>query len=83
MLTEEGDDVIDEGAVKSALALARQMKEQLSDRDKTSGRLELGGTPSFHAIARGELETMIEAFVKRTLDIARNVLVDAGMTVAA
>ncbi len=72
-------DQVDEGAVKSALALARQMKEQLSDRDKTSGRLELSGTPSFHTLARDEFEAMIEPFIARTLDIARNVLVDAGM----
>ena len=35
------DDQVDEAAVKAALALARHMKEQLSDRDQTSGRLEL------------------------------------------
>jgi len=73
-------DQIDEGAVKAALALARHMKEQLSDRDKTSGRLALAGTPSFHALERGEFEAMIASFVKRTIDIARNVLADAGMT---
>jgi molecular chaperone HscA len=72
-------DNVDEGAVKTVLALARQMKEQLSDRDKTSGRLELGGTPSFHAIARPEFEAMIQAFIGRTIDIARHVLADAGM----
>ena len=38
-------DTVDEGAVKSALALARHMKEQLSDREQTSGRLELAGPP--------------------------------------
>jgi molecular chaperone HscA len=73
-------DQIDEGAVKAALALARHMKEQLSDRDKTSGRLELAGTPSFHAVERAEFEAMIASFVKRTIEIARNVLADAGMT---
>jgi molecular chaperone HscA len=73
-------DLVDESAVKTALALARQMKEQLSDRDKTSGRLELGGTPSFHAVTRDEFEAAIAAFVKRTIEIARHVLVDAGMT---
>jgi molecular chaperone HscA len=72
-------DKLDEGAVKTALALARQMKEQLSARDGTSGRLELGGTPSFHAISRAEFDAMIESFVRRTLDIARHVLQDASM----
>jgi molecular chaperone HscA len=72
-------DRVDEGVVKTALALARQMKEQLSDRDKTSGRLELAGAPSFHAVSRAEFEAMIESFVNRTLDIARHVLGDAGM----
>mgnify|MGYP000673700458 CR=1 FL=1 len=58
------------------------MKEQLSDRDQTSGRLEIAGMPSFHALARAEFEAMIEASVARTLDIAANVLTDAGMSVS-
>ncbi|MBX9943614.1 MAG: Fe-S protein assembly chaperone HscA [Reyranella sp.] len=74
---------IDEAAVKSALALARQMKEQLSERDQTSGRLELAGTPSFHTLARSEFEAMIAGHVARTLDIARNVLADAATAAAA
>ena len=76
------DDQIDEAAVKAALALARHMKEQLSDRDQTSGRLELFGVPSFHALTRAEFEAMIAAYVKRTVDIARHVLGDADMTAA-
>lgn len=76
------DDHVDEAAVKTALALGRQMKEQLTDRDQTSGRLELGGVPSFHALSRPEFEAMIEGYVKRTLDIARHVLTDAGMVAA-
>ncbi len=74
-------DHVDEGAVKAALALARVMKEQLSDRDQTSGRLELAGVPSFHALTRADFDAMIASGVKRTLDIARNVLADAGMKV--
>jgi molecular chaperone HscA len=72
-------DAVDESAVKAALALARHMKEQLSDRDKTSGRLELSGAPSFHALTRPEFEAMILSFVARTLDIARHVLADADV----
>ena len=72
-------DVVDEGAVKTALGLARHMKEQLSDREQTSGRLEIGGVPSFHALARAEFDAMIAEYVKRTLAIARGVLADAGM----
>ena len=60
------DDQVDEAAVKTALALARHMKEQLSDRDQTSGRLELSGVPSFHALTRAEFEAMIASYVKRT-----------------
>ncbi len=74
-------DVVDEGAVKAALALARVMKEQLSDRDHTSGRLELAGVPSFHTLTRPDFEGMISGGVKRTLDIARNVLSDADMKI--
>jgi len=73
-------DRVDEAAVKTALALARHMKEQLSDRDRTSGRLEIAGVPSFLALGRGEFEAMIADHVKRTLDIARHVLTDAGVT---
>src|SRR6187549_868353 len=72
-------DVVDEGAVKTALALARHMKEQLSDREQTSGRLEIGGVPSFHALSRAEFDAMIAGYIKRTLAIARGVLADAGM----
>ena len=73
-------DRVDEAAVKTALALARHMKEQLSDRERTSGRLEIAGVPSFHALGRGEFEAMIADHVKRTLDIACHVLTDAGVT---
>jgi molecular chaperone HscA len=74
-------DKVDEGAVKNALALARHMKEQLSDRDQTSGRLELAGVPSFHALTRAEFDAMAASYVKRTIDIARRVLDDAEMKV--
>jgi molecular chaperone HscA len=74
-------DKVDEGAVKNALALARHMKEQLSDRDQTSGRLELAGVPSFHALTRPEFDAMVASYVKRTIDIARRVLDDADMKV--
>ena len=72
-------DQVDEAAVKTALALGRQMKEQLSDRDQTSGRLEIAGVPSFHSLSRAEFEAMIAGYIARTLDIARNVLVDADI----
>ena len=72
-------DQVDETAVKSALALARVMKEQLSDREQTSGRLEIAGIPSFHALERREFEAMIAASVARTIDISRHVLADAGI----
>lgn len=72
-------DQVDEAAVKMALALGRQMKEKLSSRDQTSGRLELAGVPSFHALTRTEFEAMIASHVKRSVDIARHVLGDAGM----
>src|SRR5258708_8087329 len=70
---------VEEAAVKTALALGRHMKEQLSDREQTSGRLEIAGVPSFHSLARAEFEAMIAGYIARTLDIARNVLVDADV----
>jgi molecular chaperone HscA len=75
-------DPVDEGAVKAALALARTMKEQLSDREQTSGRLELFGVPSFHALTREEFVGMIDAYVAKTVKIVGQVLVDAKMTPA-
>jgi len=73
-------DRVDETAVKAALALARQIKEQLSDRDQASGRLEIAGVPSFHTLERTAFEAMIETYVTRTIDIASHVLADAAMT---
>ena len=73
-------DQVDETAVKAALALARQIKEQLSDRDQASGRLEIAGVPSFHTLERTAFEAMIETYVARTIDIASHVLADAAMT---
>ena len=64
-------DQVDEAAVKTALALARHMKEQLSDRDQTSGRLEIAGVPSFHALdARRVRGDDRRPTSQRTLDIA-------------
>jgi molecular chaperone HscA len=74
-------DTVDESAVKAALVLARHMKEQLSDKDQTAGRLEIAGMPSFHELTRSEFDAMIAGYVKKTLDIARGVLADAGMKV--
>jgi len=71
-------DVLDTATVKKALLLARQMKEQLSERDQTSGRLDLAGKPSFHALTRGDFEALIAPLVARTVEIARSVLLDAG-----
>ena len=75
-------DLVDEATVKTALTLARQMKEQLSERDQTSGRLEVAGTPSFHTLTRADFEAMIAVPIARTLDIAANVLADAGISVS-
>jgi molecular chaperone HscA len=75
-------DQVDEAAVKTALALARHVKEQLSDRASSSGRLELGGVPSFHTLSRDEFEAMIAHYVERTVAIASNVLADADLTPA-
>jgi molecular chaperone HscA len=72
-------EAVDESAVKAALALARHMKEQLSDREQTSGRLELVGMPSFHALTRADFEALISSYIKRTIDIVHGVLEDAGM----
>jgi molecular chaperone HscA len=72
-------DTVDESVVKTALVLARQMKEQLSDKEQTSGRLEIAGVPSFHALSRADFEAMIAHHIGRTIDISRHVLGDARM----
>jgi molecular chaperone HscA len=75
-------DRIDEAAVKNTLALARQMKEQLSDKDQTAGRLEIAGVPSFHELTRQQFEAMILGYIAKTVDIAKGVLADADIKAA-
>jgi molecular chaperone HscA len=72
-------DAIDEPAVKTALGLARIMKEQLSDKEQTAGRLEIAGVPSFHELTRAEFDAMIATRIARTVEIARGVLADADI----
>ncbi|HYC66361.1 MAG TPA: Fe-S protein assembly chaperone HscA [Reyranellaceae bacterium] len=73
------EDKVDEAAVKTALALARTMKEQLSDKEQTAGRLEIAGVPSFHELTRPEFEAMIASYIDKTVAIARGVLADADI----
>ena len=55
---------IDETAIKRALGLARHMKEQLSARDQTSGRLSSTASHRLHALTLSEFEAMIAAPVR-------------------
>lgn len=80
-LAERGGDV-SAGEAKQTLHLARQVKEELSQRETGRWRLDLGGKASEHALDRGTLERLIAAPIERSLAITRNVLADAGLSPA-
>ncbi len=63
--------------MRKTLDLARQIKEQLSDKDKTSYSLSLGETSLEGTITRAEFETAIEDLVKKTLRSCRRAVKDA------
>lgn len=80
-LAERGGDV-SAGEAKQALRLARQVKEELSQKETGRWRLDLGGRASDHALDRATLETQIASPIERSLAITRNVLADAGLSPA-
>lgn len=69
----------DEGALKRTLATARQIKEELSQRDSVGRTLVLGGAESAHTVERAAFEAWIAPLVSRTASICRAVLDDAGI----
>ena len=57
---------------------ARQMPEPGSASEDYS-EFVIAGVPSFHALGRAAFDALIEAAVKRSIDISVRVLADAGM----
>jgi molecular chaperone HscA len=80
-LAERGGE-ISAGEAKQALVLARQAKEALSDAERGSWQLALGGHASAHALDRATFEQLIAAPVERSLKIVHSVLADAGLSCA-
>ncbi|HAD86764.1 MAG TPA: Fe-S protein assembly chaperone HscA [Rhodospirillaceae bacterium] len=68
------------GAVKQAVAMAREVKEALSAEDQGTWTLELDGEEQSFALDRAAFEAMIEPLVKRTIRICEDVLDDADVT---
>ena len=70
----------DAGAVKQAIATARQVKEDLSETEQGSWVLELGEEQQSFSLSRDAFEALIKPLVARTQDICENVLDDADVT---
>ena len=67
------------GAVKQAIATARQVKEDLSATDSGTWALDLGGEQQHFSLDRKTFEALIEPLVARTVRIAADVMEDAGV----
>ena len=78
-LAERGGEVTRD-EIKQALATARLAKECVSDKDDWDGTLMLDSGDSDHALTRAEFERLIAPLVARTVEIAKNVLEDAGIS---
>ncbi|QEX16197.1 chaperone protein HscA [Hypericibacter terrae] len=76
-------EAIDSSEAKNLLVAARQAKEALTDADQGSWEIAIGGKTTRHALNRAEFETLIAPLVKRTANLVRGVLEDAGIEVAA
>ena len=81
-LAERGGGV-DSTRAKLALATARIAKEHLTTHDDWQGSLDLDGRPSPHRIDRSTFESLIQAWVDRTIAIVGRVLEDADIDPAA
>ncbi|MEP2545610.1 MAG: Fe-S protein assembly chaperone HscA, partial [Alphaproteobacteria bacterium] len=68
------------GAVKQAIAIARQVKEDLSTADSGTWALDLGGEQQSFSLDRAAFEELITPLVARTLSICEDVLDDADVT---
>ncbi|MEQ8506742.1 MAG: Fe-S protein assembly chaperone HscA [Rhodospirillales bacterium] len=67
------------GAVKQAIATARQVKEDLSTADHGTWALDLDGEQQEFSLDRAAFEALIDQLVSRTLGICENVLDDADV----
>ncbi|MCW9039981.1 MAG: Hsp70 family protein, partial [Rhodospirillales bacterium] len=75
-----GEKRLTSAEVKTALMSARLAKECLSSSTEGKWGLDVDGKQTMHALNRKTFEGLIEPLVKRTIDICRNVLDDAGVT---
>ena len=67
------------GELKQILALARQIKEDLSRQNAGEWTLTLGGETRTHCFSRADLDRLITPLVDQTLDLINAVLEDAGL----
>ena len=69
------------GEVKQVLAVARQAKECLSRQAEGRWMLDFDDDSTLHSLTREELDKLAAPLIKRTVDICRNVIEDAGVDV--
>lgn len=75
---DQGDELSASSAV-SLLALARRIKEGLTDNDRVTESIDLDGRVLTFDVSREQFESLINPLVKRTLRTTRRALKDAGV----
>ena len=71
---------LSQAETRALLSSARAVKEALTDRDAASVQVEAGGSPSSHIMTRTRFDAIIEALIRRTIEITQGVIADAKIT---
>jgi molecular chaperone HscA len=75
--TEIGPENYSANEMKLALDQARALKERLTIRESGACCLVFNGTSSKHIFDRSTFDSLVHDLISRTLDISKNVLIDA------
>ena len=79
-LIDTRGDAIEAGDVKPVLAVARRAKEMLTDAAEVDVDLDFGGKATRHKVTRADFDVLVMPLVARTIEAAKAVLQDAGVT---
>ncbi|MDD3445226.1 MAG: Fe-S protein assembly chaperone HscA [Zavarzinia sp.] len=79
-LIDTRGDAIEAGDVKPVLAVARRAKEMLTDAAEVDVDLDFGGKATRHKVTRADFDVLVMPLVARTIEAAKVVLQDAGVT---
>ncbi len=74
-------EALNASSANSLTALARRIKEGLSDNDRVAESIELDGREFAVEVTREQFDALIDPLVKRTLRTCRRTLKDAGVGV--